>query len=237
MQSSEDLGNTFSHSWELLTRNWIIIVPAVIFGIVGGIVNQIIANIFVGVGIATGSLGSVFLGSFLILAVATVVQVLTVAFTAGMGVGAWRTGKAEYSDGSAVFSNGPAMSTILIWIVAGIVLALIPLLGWIAGLVLFFLWIYAVPSAVVNSVSAPAAFGESVNMVTRNFIPTLIIVLLIGVIGFVGGIVGAAISFVPFLGRIIGEVITTAVVCYGTLVIVGEYLRARVPVAPPPPTA
>ena len=242
MQSSEDLGNTFGRAWQLLASNPNILLPAIVIGIIGGILNQIVANLFIGGGTTYGSLGSIFLGSFLILAIATIAEILTVGFTTGMGVGAWRTGRAHYSDGTAVFSNGAAMTTIMIWIVAGVILALIPLLGWIAGLVLFFLWIYAVPSAVVNSVSAAAAFGESVNMVTRNFVPTLIIVLLIGVIGFIGGLVGAAVSAVPYLGRIIGEIITTGVVCYGTLVIVGEYLKARVsvgqpPAATPPPPA
>ena len=235
MQSSQDLGNTFGRAWQLLASNPTIIVPAVIFGIVGGIVNQLIANFLIGGGLAVGSLGSVFWGSFLILAVATIVQVLTVGYTTGMGVDAWQTGRAQYSDGTAVFSNGPAVMTIVIWMVIGIILALIPVLGWIAGLVLFFLWIYAVPSAVVNSVSFGAAFSESMNLVTRNFIPTLLIVLMIGVIGFAGGLVGAAVSFVPFLGKIVAEVIQAAVVAYGTLVIVGEYLKARVPVGAPPP--
>lgn len=234
MQSSQDLGNTFGRAWQLLASNWSIIVPAVIFGIVGGIVNQLVANIFIGGGAAVGSLGSVFLGGFLLLAIATIVEILTVGYTTGMGLNAWRTGKAQFSDGAAVFSNGPAVTTILIWIVVGIVLALIPVLGWIAGLVLFFLWIYAVPSAVVNSISAGAAFGESMNIVTRNFIPTLLIVLLIGVIGFAGALVGAAFTFIPFLGKIVAEVIQAVVVAYATLVIVGEYLRARVPAAPPP---
>ena len=234
MQSSQDLGNTFGRAWQLLASNPNIIVPAILFGIVGGIVNQLIANIFISGGVALGSLGSIFWGSFLILAVATVVEILTVGFTTGMGVNAWQSGRADYSEGAAVFSNGPAVSTILIWMVVGIVLALIPVLGWIAGLVLFFLWIYAVPSAVVNGISAGSAFGESMNIVTRNFIPTLLIVLLIAVIGFAGGLVGAAVSFVPFLGKIVAAVIQAAVVAYGTLVIVGEYLRSRVPVGTPP---
>lgn len=38
MQSSEELGNTFSRSWELLSKNWVIVVPAIVIAVVAGIV-------------------------------------------------------------------------------------------------------------------------------------------------------------------------------------------------------
>ncbi len=37
-----DIGNTFSRAWQLLTSNWIIIVPGIIIGIVAGIVTALV---------------------------------------------------------------------------------------------------------------------------------------------------------------------------------------------------
>lgn len=236
MQSSEDLGSTFGRAWQLLSSNWNIAIPAVILGIIGGILVHLVASMFITGGAAVGSLGAILLGGLLTLAISTVIQILTIGFTTGMGVAAWRTGKADISDGTAVFSNGGAVQTLVLWMVIGVVLALIPVLGWLADIVLMFLLIYAVPAAVVSGEGAGAAFGESVNIVTKNFLPTLIIILLIACIGFAGGILGAMVSFVPFLGKIVAMVIQEVIVAYGMLVIIGEYLkvRAATPVAPPP---
>lgn len=236
MQSSEDLGNTFGRAWQLLSSNWNIIIPAIVLGIIGGVLQHIVATTFISGGAALGNLGAILLGGLLALAIATIIQILTIAVTTGMGVNAWRTGKADVSDGMAVFSNGGAMQTIVIWMVVGVLLAFIPVLGWLADIVLTFLLIYSIPAAVVSGEGAGAAYGESVNIVTKNFVPTLIIILLIVCIGIVGGIVGGIVSFVPFLGKIVAMVIQEAILAYGTLVIVGEYLkvRATTPAASPP---
>jgi hypothetical protein len=236
MQSSEDLGNTFGRAWQLLSNNWNIIIPAIVLGIIGGVLNHVISTMFIGGGATVGSLGAMLLGGLLVLAISTIIQVLTVGVTTGMGVAAWRTGTATIADGTAVFSNGGAMQTIIAWMVIGVVLAFIPILGWLADIVLLFLLIYAVPAAVVTGEGAGSAFGESVNIVSKNFVPTLIIILLIACIGFAGAIVGGLVSFVPFLGKIVAAIIQEAVLAYGTLVIVGEYLkvRATTPAANPP---
>jgi hypothetical protein len=228
------LGNTFGRAWQLLTSNWNIIVPAVVLGIVGGIILRFIATTFIGGGMAVGSVGAMLLGGFLTLAVSTIIQILTIGFTTGMGIAAWRTGRTNISDGSAVFANGGAVQTIVLWMVIGVVLALIPILGWLADIVLMFLLIYAVPAAVVTGEGAGSAFGESVNIISKNFLPTLIIILLIFCIGFVGAIVGGLISFVPFLGKIIAMIIQESIVAYATLVICGEYLKVRAAVGVPP---
>jgi hypothetical protein len=239
MQSSQDLGNTFVRSWELLSGNWAIALPAVIIGIVGGVILHFVMIVFMGGGALVAGLAGLFLGGLIMLAVSTVLQILTVAFTTGMGIAAWRTGTASVADGSAVFSNPGAMQTIILWMVIGVVLALIPVLGWIADAILMFLLIYAVPASVVSGVGGMAAFSESANVVGRNFVPTLIIIVLIFCIGIVGGIVGAVLGHIPFLGNIIQEVIRQVIMAYGTLVICGEYLkvRAAMPTVGAPPVS
>lgn len=239
MQSSADLGGTFSRAWQLLSGNWIIAVPAIIIGVAGGILIEIVSKLFIGGGLVTGNFGAIMLGGLLTVAIATILQILTVGMTTGMGVTAWRTGTADFADGTAVFSNGGAMQTLLLWMAIGVVLAFIPILGWIADVVLMFLLIYAVPAAVATGEGAGAAFSESVNIVTKNFLTTLIIIALIFVIGICGGIAGGILSFVPFLGKIVAEIIQQVILAYGTLVIVGEYFKIRGAVgtasAPPSP--
>lgn len=234
MQSSTDLGGTFSRAWQLLSGNWVIALPAVIIGVIGGIIMEFVARTFIVGGITGGNLGAIMLGGLVTLAISTIIQILTIGMTTGMGVTAWRTGRAEMSDGTAVFSNGGAMQTLILWMVIGVVLAFIPLLGWIADIILMFLLIYAVPAAVATGEGAGAAFSESVNIVSKNFLTTLLIILLIFVIGICGGIIGGLISFVPFLGKIVGEIIQQVIVAYGMLVIVGEYFKIRGASAAPP---
>src|SRR5579872_2606570 len=101
MQSSEDLGNTFGRAWQLLSSNWNIIVPAIVLGIIGGVLIHIVTTMFIGGGAAVGSLGAMLMGGLLALAISTIIQILTIGFTTGMGVAAWRTGKANISDGTA----------------------------------------------------------------------------------------------------------------------------------------
>ncbi|HZT13070.1 MAG TPA: hypothetical protein VFA29_09710, partial [Candidatus Baltobacteraceae bacterium] len=73
MQSSAELGNTFSRAWELLTRNWIIIVPGLVIGIVAalivfmlgavGVVSAVGAN---AVGMAGAGLAAAFVSAMII---------------------------------------------------------------------------------------------------------------------------------------------------------------------------
>jgi hypothetical protein len=227
MQSTQDLGNTFSRAWQLLSNNWSIALPAVIIGVVGGIVIDFVAITLMGGGALVAGLGGLLLGGLITLAIASVINVLTIGMTSGMGIAAWRTGTASISDGTAVFSNGGALQTMIAWMIIGAVLAFIPVLGWLALIVLMFLLIYAIPAAITNGTGAGASFSESVNVVTRNFGTTAIVIVLIFCIGLVGGILGAVVGHVPFLGGVVRTVIQQVILAYGTLVICGEYLKCR----------
>jgi hypothetical protein len=227
MQSTQDLGNTFSRAWQLLSNNWSIALPAVIVGVVGGIVIDFAAITLIGGGTLVAGLGGLLLGSLVTLAIASIINVLTIGMTSGMGIAAWRTGNASISDGTAVFQNGGALQTMLAWMIIGAVLAFIPVLGWLALIVLMFLLIYALPAAIANGSGAGESFSESVSIVTKNFGTTAVVILLIFCIGFVGGILGAIVGHVPFLGGIIRTVIQQVILAYGTLVICGEYLKVR----------
>src|SRR5579859_2625596 len=108
MQSSEELGNTFAHSWELLSQNWIIAAPGIVIGIVAAIIVWVLAIFGVGAtagfasaGMATAGVGAAMIGAALVGVVLMAAMLLNVAYTTGMAGAAWRTGKAALDDGAA----------------------------------------------------------------------------------------------------------------------------------------
>jgi hypothetical protein len=236
--------NVFVRAWSLLTRNWIIIVPGAIVGIVVGLVKVLLApTVYV---VSTGDytvtrtaagLG----GGLLITLVALIGYVITIAYTTGMAGAAWARGTATLADGTVAFQRDSGRIVLVGICVIGLALVAaiiaLPTIG--LSLLAFYLFtLYAFPSAIVGDRPAMDALTESFRLTLARFVPTLIIAIVIAVLSLVGGIVGAAFSFTPLVGPIVGAVITQAVVAYATLVIVGEYLNLRaanqIPPAPPP---
>ena len=97
MQSPEGLGNTFGRSWELLSSNWIMLVP----GLVIGIVAAVIVFFLVGAGLIGGAglgaagaggagLGAIAMAGMLSAIIMLVAMILTIAYTTGMAGAAWR---------------------------------------------------------------------------------------------------------------------------------------------------
>lgn len=242
---STDVGNAFSRSWQLLTSNWIIIVPGLIIGIIAGLVGGLLAGQAVttdatGAPVITGSAFAPFAAI-----VSMVAMVLTIAYTTGMAGAAWATGTATLADGSAAFKREGAQIflALLVLFVVSIVAAILMIftlgLSMLAYLVFF---LYTMPAVVVGDRPAFTAIQESCQLAVKRFGPTIITVLLIAVITVCASVLAGALSFAPFIGPILAQVIQQIVVAYFTLVIVGEYLAFRgdlVPVAPsaPPPAA
>jgi hypothetical protein len=90
---------------------------------------------------------------------------------------------------------------------------------------LFFIYTFA--SVVVGKRSGAEALGESARIATRNFLMTLLVIVLLGVAFFVAGWLGNVLGHLPIVGRIVAYVIDQAVAAYATLVIVGEYIKLR----------
>ncbi len=254
MQSSEDLGNTFSHSWELLSRNWIIIVPGIVIGIVAAVVVGIL-GLF---GIATGTtlasaglpgagLASAFLSAFIIGIVAMVATILVIAYTTGMAGAAWRTGTATLADGAAAFNIDGAqvmIAVVLLFLLGAVAVALsIPTLG-LALLAFYLFFLYALPSVIVGNHSATDGLSESARITAKNFVATLAIVVLLAIAFIIATWISGLFNGIPLIGALIRQIITQAVAAYATLVVVGEYLKLRAgvqavavgapPTAPPP---
>src|SRR5581483_3089644 len=248
MQSPEGLGNTFGRSWELLTGNWIMLVPGLVIGIVAAILIFFVvgAGLAGGVGLSAAGMSGAGLGTaamFGILAavIGLVAMILTVAYTTGMAGAAWRTGRATLDDGAAAFRKdaGSILVAIVLLIILAVVAAFLSVftLGLaLLAFVLFFMYTFA--SVIVGGKSGSEALGDSARITTRNFITTLLLLILICVVSWVGAWLGNLFSSnIPLLGRIVAMIIQQIVAVYATLVIVGEYIKlsaAPAVVAAPP---
>lgn len=234
-----DIGSTFSRAWQLLTSNWIIIVPGIIIGIVAGILTTLIVAAAVPQvvydvnGNATGMTGG---GAWWTLALAPIIgiiaTILSITYTTGMAGAAWQRGTTTLADGAASFREdaGHVLMAMILMIIGGIVAGILaPFTLGLSMLAFLLFFIYTMPSAVVGNRPGMEAVQESFQMVLHAFGTTIVIVLLIFVIGLIAGFIGAALHFIPYIGPIIGQVLQMIVVAYSTLVIVGEYLKLRGP--------
>ena len=242
MQSSEDLGNTFSHSWELLTRNWIIIVPGIVIGIVAAVIVWMLAFFgvasvagFGAVGMAGVGLASAFLSAMIVGIVLMLATILVIAYTTGMAGAAWRTGTATLADGAAAFSTDGAqimVAVVLLFLLGIVAVALsIPTLG-LALLAFYLFFLYTLPSVIVGNRGATDALGESARITMKNFVGTLAVVVILAIAFIVAAWITRFFNGIPLVGMIIRQVITQGVAAYATLVIVGEYLKLRSTVEP-----
>lgn len=242
MQSSEDLGNTFGRAWQLLSANWIIIVPAIVIAIVAGVVVALLGMFgmasavgFGSVGMAGASVGSVLLTGAIVGAVLLLASILTIAYTTGMAEAAWRTGTATLADGAAAFREdaGSLVAAVVVLFILGIIAVFLSIftLG-LAMLAFWLFFIYTFAGVVVGKQSGTDAVAESARITTKNFMMTLGVVILLAIAFICAGWVGAILHHVPFIGPIAQYVINQIVAAYATLVIVGEYLKLRSPVAP-----
>jgi len=234
---STGVESTFSRSWELLTKNWVIIVPGLVIGFIVGIIDYLVvphtdaggSSVVTGMAAAGGGLVAVIVN--------VVGEIVALCYVTGMAGAAWRRGKAELSDGSAAFQRDAgntfiAMIGLFVVFIIAVILA-IPTLTISLWLALYF-FIYTFAAAIVGERPGFAAMADSFRISTKRVGPTLIIVVIIAVIAVLSGIVGAVLSFIPFLGPIAAAVLSEIVLAYVTLVVVGEYLALRdVPGVPP----
>jgi len=237
---TQSVENIFARSWQLLTRNWIIIVPGIIVGIIVGVVNDLLVppqtyadptttGGVVSQGIAH-TVGSITAG-----AVGIAGFVITQCYTVGMAGAAWARGRTSLGDGAAALRDdaGNVLVTGIGLFVLGLIAVLlaIPTLG--ISLVVYYLFmLYAMPSAVVGNHGGFSAIGESVAITRAKFGTTLIIGIVLGVIAALAGVVALVFAFAPLLGPVVSAVISETVVAFSSLVVVGEYLNLRG--APPP---
>ncbi len=245
MQNSNEIGNVFRRSWQLLSSNWIIIVPGLVIGLVAGIVVALVAApgsqlVYDASGIPTGIVNNP-LAFVLGPVISIVATILAITYTTGMAGAAWRTGTTTVSDGGTAFQRdaGNVVVAMIGMLLLGIVAAVLaPFTLGLSLLAFAVFFLYTMPAAVVGEHPGLQALKESVLIARHSLVTTLVVVLLIGVIAVIAGLLSTSLSFMPFIGPIAAGIVEQIVVAFVTLVIVGEYLRLREPatVAPPSPT-
>lgn len=253
MQSADGLGNTFGRSWELLTKNWILIVPGIVIGVIAALVVFMLVSLGLitgagmsSVGFGGAGLGALALAGLAVALVGLIAFILTIAYTTGMAAAAWRTGTATLADGSAAFrADGSALLTaIVLLILIGIVAAfLLPFTLGISMLLFWIFFLYTFASVVVGRKSGSEAISDSFRVATRNFGTTLLVVILLAIAFLCAAWVERVLHNIPLIGPVANYVIQQIVAAYATLVIVGEYIklgaRVRTPGTPsggPPAT-
>jgi hypothetical protein len=239
---TQSLENVFTRSWQLLTRNWIIIVPGIVVGLIVGVVTDLVAPphthgdpTTTGGVVSHGLVGVV--GSVIAGAVGIAGFVITECYTVGMAGAAWARGTATLADGANAVRDdaanvlGAAVGLFVLGVVA--VLLALPTIG-ISLLVFYLFMLYALPAAVVGGRGGFAAIAESFAITRAKFGTTLLIGIVLAVISLFGGLVALVFAFAPLLGPIVASVISQIVVAFSSLVLVGEYLNLRGNPDPPP---
>ncbi|HTJ24600.1 MAG TPA: hypothetical protein VMA36_00410 [Candidatus Limnocylindria bacterium] len=240
MTTPQPVENVFARAWDLLTHNWIIIVPGLVIGLIVGAISWFVAPHGAYDPNDPASLGRALAraSSGLVLAVVAVVAAIAnQAYTVGMAGAAWERGTATLADGAASFREdaGRIIMTMIGLIVLAVVAALlsIPTLG-LALLAFYVFTLYAMPAAIVGNRPGFSSIAESFAIARARLVPTLILSILIFVISLVALIVTTPLAFIPLLGPIVQACLVQAVVAYVVLVVVGEYLNLRAAAAIPP---
>jgi flagellar biosynthesis protein FliQ len=243
--------NLFSRSWDLLSRNWAIIIPGLIVAIVAGILISLLTPaVYVSDGTYEFT-GYTFLAPVVTAVIGVLAAIISFSYTTGMAAAAWRTGTATFADGAKAFQQegGHVFTAMLALILVGIGAAILaPFTLGLTVLAVFFLCIYTMAAAVTGDFGGFAAIGESYRLAIARWQATAIIVVVLFVVSICALLIGALFHHIPFIGPLVSQIIQMIVLAYFTLVVVGEYLAARTPVAagagqatattaPPPYTA
>ncbi|HEY1728132.1 MAG TPA: hypothetical protein VGG22_07165 [Candidatus Baltobacteraceae bacterium] len=229
--------STFSRSWDLLTKNGIIIVPGIVIGIVLGIIDYFLIPHSEYVAAYNVSWWSGASAGLLLVLVNVAGFILSQCYMTGMAGAAWQRGSTVLRDGTQAFERDASNTLIaLVGLVIAFVIAGIlafPTLG-ISVLLYFYFFLYTFPAAIIGERPGFAAMGDSFRIAARRVAPTLIVTVMIAVILFVCHFVAALLSFVPLIGPIVAAIVVQLVLAYVTLVVVGEYLALRDSLVKPP---
>ena len=233
--------STFSRSWDLLTKNGIIIVPGLVIGFVVGVIDYFLAphtEYVAGYGVTTWWAAAI--ASVLLILVNLAGFILAQCYMTGMAGAAWQRGTTDLSDGTRAFERDAsnvfiALVGLFVALVIAAILAL-PTLG-ISALLYFYFFIYTFPAAIIGERPGFAAMGDSFRIAGRRVAPTLIVTIMIAVIIFVGRMIGGVLHFIPLIGPIVAAIVVQLVLAYVTLVVVGEYLALRDSLGKPPTAA
>jgi hypothetical protein len=237
--------NVFARSWDLLTQNWIIIVPGVVVGLIVGIVSGLYSltqpDLY---GETSGTamtftygLGA-FVGGIILAIVAIAGYIITQCYTAGMAGAAWQRGVATLADGTRAVNEDAGnvlLAAVYLFLFGIVAVVLAPFTLFLSIFAFYLFTLYTIAAAVVGNQRGMNALRESFAIARARFGTTLIIGIVLGVLQLIGKLIAHIFSFAPLLGPIVAAIISQVVVAYAVLVIVGEYLVLRPATTPPAP--
>jgi len=221
--------NVFARAWNLLTRNWVIVVPGVVVGLAVGIVSGVFSMT------QPDTYGEPT-GTAMEFAYGFAGFVSTQCYTAGMAGAAWHRGTTTLGDGSrAVHDDAGNVFVAGIGILlCGIVAVLLAPITLFLSIFAFYLFtLYTIAAAVVGNRRGFDALRESFAIARARFGTTLIVGVLLGLLQLVGRVAAHVFGYTPLLGPVVAAIVAQIVVAYATLVVVGEYLVLRGAPAPP----
>ena len=218
----------FLQSAQLLVRNPKIVVPGLVLGCIGAILDALVAP-------KSGSLDGNSWLSFLEAVVEVVVAILAVACTAGMADAAWNGGTTSFGAARRGFRLDVLPTVLVLFGVSLAAAALAPLTLGLSYFVDIFFLLYAMPAAIVGGRRGFDAVRESIDIALSRMGPTILIVAAIVIISTVMSVVALSLEATPFAGPLIAAIVVQLTVTYVTLVIVGEYIALSGRQSPPGP--
>jgi hypothetical protein len=236
--------NVFARSWDLLTKNWVIIVPGVVVGLIVGLISGIYGLTqpdTYGQPSGTAMTFAYGFGAFvagIILAITAIAgYIITQCYTAGMAGAAWQQGVTTLADGTRAVNEdaGNVLVAAVYLFLFGILAVLLAPFTLFLSIFAFYLFtLYTIAAAVVGKQRGMNALRESFAIARARFGTTLIIGILLAILQLIGKLIAHVFSFAPLLGPIVAAIISQIVVAYAVLVIVGEYLVLRPSTTTPP---
>jgi hypothetical protein len=240
---TQPLESVFSRSWQLLTRNWIIIVPGIVIGLIVGVVSDLLVppQTYGDPSTTSGTVAHSLAGivsSSIVSVVSIAGFVITQCYTVGMAGAAWARGRTTIGDGASALREDAGhvfVAAIGLFLLGVVAVILIPFTLFLSLFIYYLFMLYAIPAAVVGNLPGMKAIGESVAIARAKFGTTLLIGIVLGAIALLGNVIALVFAFAPLLGPIISAVISEIVVAFSSLVLVGEYLNLRGTTTPRPP--
>lgn len=240
-QSVRDIENTFAHAWDLLAHNWVMVVPGLVLGVVGGAISFAVgAGLVAALGLpaaemsgraAGGDVGFVsqVIYAVVMLVVAMLVSIVQMAYVTGMAGAAWQHGRVSLADGWDAFSHRSiqlSLATVLLFVIGICAAVLAPVTFFVTLAIYMVFLIYTMASVIIGKRDALAAIAESCRLTLANVLPTLAVVALIAVLALAGGLIGNLVGrATPFGGGLVAGVLQQIIVAYASLVVAGEYLK------------
>ncbi len=234
-QSARDLESTFAHAWELLTRNWVLILPGLVLAVLSAVTQFVFKVLILGTFVISGN-GSqdAMVASQALVAIAVVVITIAfdlaqMAYVTGMAGGAWQHGRTTLRDGfeALVHRFGSIAIAAALLFLIGLCAAVLSTVTFLVPLAIYAIFfIYTMASVIIGGRSPVDAIAESGRVALRNFWPTVAVVILIAVISALGAWVGDLLGRVSFFaGWLVAGVLQQVIVAYASLVVAGEYLK------------